>query len=983
MISRGTSGERLPHRQILQQSGTNLMDDYRRGILRQRNPYWLWGLAARGLRVLIVTCCCAACALVPACTRRQYRLEADHEVAQIINEKSSDPRWALPPNFNIAMDPRSRYYEPYDEDCPPMPPDDPAAHQYMHYVAGRKGWPYWHRFGDRWTLENDRWRSLLHQYVELTPDGKVVLNPDSALRLARIHSPSYQTQLETLYLSALDVSTERFRLSTQFFGTNTNAYTHSGALRSLAGERNTLQTDSTFTLRRRFATAGELLVGFANSFVWQFTGNDTDNTTSILNFSLVQPLLRSAGQDIALEQLTIVERGLLANLRSFERYRQGFYTQVMIGELGVAAPTRRGGFFGGTGLTGFTGQGAGGLGGVGEVTGFGRGGFAGGGGGGGGGVTGFAGGGAGAVGGYLGLLQQLQQIRNNQDTLNLQLRTLGLLEANLQAGIIDLTQVDQFRQNIETERANLLQSQIALENAIEVYLMGTLGLPPNLPVELDDEMIRQFQFIDPRNTALQNDIADVQAAVGDLGEEPPLASLRAALERLQGMIGRTAEQFQIMDQDVERMRRQIQLRKKTLTTQEQELLDRDTQQLEETLAELRQRFDTLQNAPREMMETLREENRRQTAAGLVNWIGDFYRLVQEMSLVQARARVESVVVEPIELSYEDALKIALAHRLDLMNARASLVDTWRLISFNADALQAGLNVSFSGDVRTERDNMFSFHGKTGTLRAQVQFDAPFTRLLERNNYRQALIDYQRDRRQFIQTVDSVHQSLRQTLRQLRQLRVNLEIQRRAVAISIRRVDLTREDLNRPVPPPQPGQPASQLGPTAALNLLTALSDLRSTQNNFMSVWLNYYAQRMRLMRDLGIMKLDEEGRWIDEPWDSLDRDSIEEIPIPPPIPSDWLEKYGVPHDANDLPHDASDMYDGSDARGTDIPEEQLPNYPPAPAVHLDEPPDGSTHVRNAPRQETARLQPTRYDDSRVETSEATPAVVPSARRRLR
>src|SRR5690606_38645992 len=115
-----------------------------------------------------------------------------------------------------------------------------------------------------------------------------------------------------------------------------------------------------------------------------------------------------AGRDIALEQLTIVERGLLANLRAYQRYRQGFFTDVAIGESGVTGPQRRGGFFGGTGLTGFTGTGSGGLGGVGAATGFGRGGFGVGAAGTGGG-TGFAGGGAGQVGGFVGLLQSLQE----------------------------------------------------------------------------------------------------------------------------------------------------------------------------------------------------------------------------------------------------------------------------------------------------------------------------------------------------------------------------------------------------------------------------------------------------------------------------------------------------------------------------------------------------------------------------------------------
>ena len=41
-----------------------------------------------------------------------------------------------------------------NEDCPPMPQDDPTAHQYMHLVNGRKGWKHWHENGTRGSLEN-------------------------------------------------------------------------------------------------------------------------------------------------------------------------------------------------------------------------------------------------------------------------------------------------------------------------------------------------------------------------------------------------------------------------------------------------------------------------------------------------------------------------------------------------------------------------------------------------------------------------------------------------------------------------------------------------------------------------------------------------------------------------------------------------------------------------------------------------------------
>jgi hypothetical protein len=133
--------------------------------------------------------------------------------------------------------------------------------------------------------------------------------------------------------------------------------------------------------------------------------------------------------------------------------------------------------------------------------------------------------------------------------------------------------------------------------------------------------------------------------------------------------------------------------------------------------------------------------------------------------------------------------------------------------------------------------------------------------------------------------------MRNIVRNLNQLQTNLEIQRNAVAISIRRVDLTRENLSQPKPPAAPGEKPQQFGDTAAVDLLNALSDLRNTQNNFMSVWLNHYATRMILDRDLGTMELDESGRWIDKGQIEVAPapSDIEEL-LPPPVPSGMIEE---------------------------------------------------------------------------------------------
>ena len=781
------------------------------------------------------------------CSRTEHRIQADREAYSVIAERNDDPRWRTA-DYSIEIDTRSRYFDPCDPDHPPMPQDDPASHEYMTRVAGMKGWEHWNDNGVSAELENPAWREALDEYVELGEDGSIKLNVDSALKLAYLHSPSHQSQLETLYLSALDVTTERFRLDTQFFGGYDAKYNHNGSLKT---DQLTLGADPMLQAQRRFATAGELLIGFANSFVVEFGESSANFTSSLANFSFFQPLLRGAGKDIALEQLTFVERALLANLRAYHQYRQGFYTQVTIGEMGVSGPQRGGS---GTVITGFSGQGG--------------------------------------VGGYIGLLQQLQRIRNTEDNLSLQERTLARLAAFQDIGVIDLVQVDQFRQSIEDERANLLQIKNSFELSLDYYKTGTLGLPPDLPIELDDSLILQFQLVSPEATAVEDAIVALQDRVGELADDMSIESIGQILIDSSMLVDLVRRQLDDVQPDLERMEEAVPGREKSMTDEEKKLFQEDRENLYDGLADLKQQFEQVQAELNTLSNGLSNETIKVTYDKTIIWLTDLLRLVQGTMLVQARARLETVSVETITLDSQEAFALALANRMDFMNGKAALVDSWRSIQINADALQSALNVTVNGDVRTTRNNPVSFRETAGNLQMGVEFDAPFTRLLERNNYRQSLIDYQRDRRNLIQSHDSLHLGLRGLLRQIELLRMDLEIQRRAVTIAIRRVDMTRAAFYAPVRPPQPGQRPAQFGPTAATNLLTALSALRNTQNNFMGVWLNYYAAQMRLDRELGTMKLDENGNWIDHP---ISNSSFAKVPEgdqsspPPTIPGEWIE----------------------------------------------------------------------------------------------
>jgi hypothetical protein len=194
-----------------------------------------------------------------------------------------------------------------------------------------------------------------------------------------------------------------------------------------------------------------------------------------------------------------------------------------------------------------------------------------------------------------------------------------------------------------------------------------------------------------------------------------------------------------------------------------------------------------------------------------------------------------------------------------MNARANLVDQWRKIEFFANDLKSDLDLVVDSRLRTRPDNVLDFDDDLSRVRLGVEFDTPTARLAERNRYRAALIDYQQARRDYTLFEDRVSQSLRNTLRIIELSQINVEVRRVAVQVAIAQVDIARLRLN---PPVRPGQ-QTKTSPTAARDLVSALSDLLDAQNDLLNVWVSYETLRILLDFEMGTMQLDPTGVWID------------------------------------------------------------------------------------------------------------------------
>lgn len=837
------------------------------------------GPLSHTLRLWMVTF--AILTTVPSgCHRSFYRRQADVDAARLVREKAVDCRWDSADGC-VDIDPQSRMFNPFSADHAPIPPDDPTSHQLMRRVDCKEGYPHWHANGDTDWVENPQWRSRL----PVDDQGRAVLTLDRAFELALLHSPQYQQQRETLYLSALDVSLQRFGFDTQLFAGFNNFLTTQGRLRNGDGRSATTLSRSLgvngggIDFRRLGVTGATFTAGLANTLMWNIAGNNTQSASTLIDFSVIQPLLRGAGRERILESLTQSERTLLANIRQYERFRRGFYLSIATGRSAGAGPSRGGDFLG------------------------------------------LAAGANIQAGGYFGLLQQQQQIRNAEFNLRLLEGVLEQFRTFYLEDRIDSLQVRQFESTVFQQQQGLLNAKVAYETSLDQFKQQ-LGLPPYLEITISDPYLDQFNIISDSISGRLADISLLRIEVGDVidslaelndefevgveTERPvDIAPLVATLARMKPLLQKSidtaeavrSEDYKEVLADIQRLekirperiaylrklRREIASGRLPSEVEPQifsadsvpvadavrvnldgegnqrsalNRLQRVDDGLEKLMAQIEE-FETLTKrfTDRQTVDFIEANFQGKTPDLLTALDGT----ILELALLQAEARSNVIEIPTVAIESKQAFEIARCFRRDWMNARASLVDDWRQIEFVADQLEAQVDLVFDGDVRNTGDNPFKVRYETGQLRAGLRFDAPIVRQRERNDYREALITYQQSRRRFYQFEDDVSRNLRLILRNIDRNKVLFELNRQSIQVNIDAVELSRFRLEEP---PRPGSQGS-FGQTTARDLSQAITGLNSVQNQYVTAYVQYEVLRRSLDFDMGTMQLDEAGRWID------------------------------------------------------------------------------------------------------------------------
>jgi hypothetical protein len=863
------------------------------------------------------------------CTRSFFRERADKEALEAIAEKDQYEQSSVE-NFYVYPHGDARFADNSKPDRPPMPPDDPATKSLSPnpQKPGKAGTGLVEGTGyldllRQWDAENRAQAAAdgSSQKKEETPGSTPAastgatptpldiprdkahafrINLPQASELGLINSREYQDRREDLYLVALPVTLQRFAFAAQFFMSQQTVREWIGK-EAPEGEHNRWNFNSATGFAKLFSTGALLLLDFANRTVVELTGFPRRVTSeSTLSLDLIQPFLRGGGRAVTLEPLTQAERNLVYQIRTYARFRKEFFVAIAGG--------------GGGSISGgsFVPQGVvinssvvptGGFGSSGIVPGVippiqltptlevtpgasGR--------------LNLSGAIPPPVSGYLGTVLQYAQIELDEGNIKNLEYFLKLFAAIKEGGDIGQLQVDNVEQQLLGGRNMLLQDQQQYYDAIDRFKLQ-LGLPADLPLELDDAPLRPLIQQFRRYDELFRQLATVSRDVAKLGTVEVGPKLRAELRRLFTSADitkdtqfrsriverwstwekRTAMELGTKLSELAEERRKLLDKQADLSLQGKDLSEVDRRKLAEIegdrdLGEFESSLRDYESQP--WKSEPKADIRAQKQSVAFRLVSDTFTVVigearneRLLQLRQSWPALPALCVDGKDLLKVDveeaqaaASQAAVTNRLDLMNARAQLVDAWRQIAVFANSLLGVFNLQYHMDISTPAGQAkpLTLSGNNMHNQLILNTQLPLVRKAERNNYRASLIAFQRQRRSLMEAEDLVTQGVRGETRVLRVLAENYRIQQRLVELAYLTVESSLETFQAP---PAVGVQASS-GNAAALTqqLLNAQRSLPMAQNQLLTFWINYLNSRLTLYRDMELMPLDYRGVWIDD-----------------------------------------------------------------------------------------------------------------------
>ena len=759
--------------------------------------------------------CIALCGMLNGCTRTEYRQSADKQTYQILNEKSQDPRWRIP-RMDITPDPTSRFYDVNDPDTPPLPPDDPAAKEYMERVYGMKGSPTWDQLHKIDHVENPNWPKAFGGGVytgEISEIPETKLTIEDAVSIGLRNSRDYQEQMENMYLAALALTFERYRYDVRpiAFGNEPGTGIHYENTPNDGSNWGLGQTN--LGVSKLFPTGAQFMTELTNNTIWMLSGNSGSQTATTLAYSLVQPLAFDVQRTINLEKITQQERNVLYKIRDFARFRKDFYVTVVTGSRALPLPGSSG-----SGELAFLIRGA-----------------------------------RSPTVGFYYLLYEIQRLRNQKTTIRSLESLIRDLEALGEAGRATSLDVTELQSSLERGHLYMAHRERVVKTEMDRFKMQ-LGLPPDLNISLDDSLLRQFEFLD-------NELLELEYSSTTVQIDNDKQTLVTAMEDIESVLTTLEAKVQSFEDEIVELEQILPIRFARMTEEE-------IAEVEHNVANDKQQFSDIQQKTIDMrasISKLRDEiQAAEDTADVIPAVRELRRgllhTVRALTGVSIAIRLEKSILVPLNVNFNEAASIALENRLDLMNRRGIVVDTRRRYEVAAERLLTDVNLVAEGSVGTpplaSSNEPFDFSSDSAQFRAGIEIVTPLDRRRARNNFRAAQVSLQRARRNYMAAEDQVKLDIRTMYNEaITEARI-FEICRRALRVAARELDQAIEFGDRP----DAGEYAGGRG----VNISRALENILYNQNEMIESWAEYETARLSIYRDMGTMDINESGLWADD-----------------------------------------------------------------------------------------------------------------------
>jgi len=215
-------------------------------------------------------------------------------------------------------------------------------------------------------------------------------------------------------------------------------------------------------------------------------------------------------------------------------------------------------------------------------------------------------------------------------------------------------------------------------------------------------------------------------------------------------------------------------------------------------------------------------------------------------------RIEVAPEEPVfvEVSWDvaSAVEVARVNRLDLLNRKEQLEDAQRSVRIARNGLLPDLDLTLDYSRSGSADPAFIHQDlNDGIYSAALTLGLPVDRVAERNAYRSSQIGLAQALRSYAEFHDSLEVGVQSTFRELERRKKSLEIQTQLIADQERNAKIAQLRFEQ--------------GNFSNRDVVEAQQALLDARNALISEKVDYEIARLRLLKDLGILFIDEKGMW--------------------------------------------------------------------------------------------------------------------------